>query len=133
MATQLTTTYRGNFQTEIIHGPTGDTVLTDLPPDNGGQGRKISPTDLIAASLSSCILTIMAKTAEGEGIPFEGSSIEIEKHMKENPRMIEKLKMKIKLPADISEKQEKKLKACVENCPVHRSLHPDIVIEAEYL
>lgn len=129
MAVKITAVYSGDDRVELTHGPTGSKLVTDLPPDNGGRGRNFSPTDLSAASVASCILTIMAKVAERDGIKFEGASIEIEKHMQENPRRIAKLIGHITLPAGLEPKQREKLLACVKACPVSRSLLPEIPIE----
>jgi putative redox protein len=104
-------------------------MMTDLPPDNGGKGRTFSPTDLAAASVASCVLTIMAKLAEREEIKFDGASFEIEKHMLENPRRIGSLTGVVRLPAGISPSQREKLMACVKACPVSRSLHHDIELK----
>ncbi|MCK5882925.1 MAG: OsmC family protein [Bacteriovoracaceae bacterium] len=131
MATIITTDYKGDGQCTLIHGPTGDTVVTDLPPDNGGKGRCFSPTDLFTASLSSCILTIMGEVAKRDGIEFVGSKIEIEKIMNENPRRVKKFILKISFATSVEKKHQKKLIKCIESCPVHKSLHPDIEMEVE--
>ncbi len=77
----LKAVYLGDEQVELTHEETGQKILTDLPPDNGGKGRTFSPTDLFACSLTSCILTIMAKMAERDGEDFKGTNIEFEKIM----------------------------------------------------
>ena len=129
MAFKIGGVYIGDDNVELTHGLSGSKLLTDLPPDNGGRGRTFSPTDLTAASVASCVLSIMAKVAHRDGINFEGASMEIEKHMQENPRRISALTGVIKLPAGLDAKQRDKLRACVKACPVSRSLHPDIKLE----
>lgn len=129
MATTITTKYVGDGQCELTHGPTGKNIVTDLPPDNGGKGREFSPTDLFASSLASCVLTIMGKVAERDGLPFAGSTIEIEKIMNESPRRVKRFVIRLNFAPGIDESAKKKLMKCVETCPVHRSLHPDIEIE----
>ena len=129
MSFKISAEYLGDDQVQLTHGLSGGKMLTDLPPDNGGKGRTFSPTDLAAASVASCVLTIMGKLAAREGIKFEGASIEIEKHMQENPRRIAALTGKVKLPGGITPLQREKLMACVKACPVTRSLHPDIKME----
>jgi putative redox protein len=131
MAFKISAVYAGDDQVELTHGLSGSKMLTDLPPDNGGRGRTFSPTDLAAASVASCVLSIMSKVAAREGIKFDGASFEIEKHMQENPRRIAKLTGVITLPPGLQPKQREKLLACVKACPVARSLHPDIVLEFE--
>src|SRR3989339_588672 len=122
MAVKITAKYLGDQQVELEHGTSGVRILTDLPADNGGRSRTFSPTDLLASSLASCILAIMAKVAERDGIDFKGASIQIEKHMRENPRRVEKFTGVITLPPGISVQERAKLLECVKACPVHRSL-----------
>ena len=129
MSVKITASYSGDDRVELSHGPTGEKIITDLPPDNGGRGRAFSPTDLAAASVASCVLTIMAKAAESDGLDFSGASIEIEKQMTENPRRISALKGLIRLPSGLTERQREKLMACVKACPVSRSLHPEVKVE----
>ncbi|MEF3279561.1 MAG: OsmC family protein [Elusimicrobiota bacterium] len=128
MGVKITAKYIGNDNVEVTHLPTGDKIITDLPVDNGGKGRTFSPTDLLASAVASCILTIMGVVAKRENINIEGSTIEIEKHMAENPRRVSKLVGKIKIIGS-SEEKKKKLVSVIKNCPVSKSLHPDIELK----
>lgn len=129
MATTIKTTYIGDEQVELTHGPTGDKIKTDLPPDNDGKGRTFSPTDLFTSALASCVITIMAKVAERDGLDIKGTTIDIEKHMQENPRRVSKFTGVINFSAGLEDKDKRKLLKCVEACPVHKSLHPDIEVD----
>ncbi|MEI7529061.1 MAG: OsmC family protein [Elusimicrobiota bacterium] len=129
MSVKITASYLGDDKVELVHGPSGGRLVTDLPADNGGRGRAFSPTDLTAASVASCVLSIMSKLAAREGIKFEGAAIEIEKSMTENPRRIAALTGIVTLPAGLTALQREKLLACVKACPVSRSLHPEIKLE----
>lgn len=129
--TKILSVYRGDDRVEIKH-PCGDVIITDLPPDNGGRGRNFSPTDLVASAVASCILTIMSKFAMRHGIDITGTSIEIEKHMSDNPRRIKKLCGIIKFSDTVPESEKNRLLTVVKNCPVSHSLHPDIEISFEY-
>ncbi len=133
MAFKINAVYAGDDQVELTHGLSGSRLLTDLPPDNGGRGRTFSPTDLAAASVASCVLSIMAKVAAREGIKFEGAAIELEKTMAEGPRRIAALTGTVRLPAGLTPLQREKLMACVKACPVSRSLHPDLKLELKCL
>jgi len=129
MSVKINARYAGGDQVELEHGPSKNKIMTDLPVDNGGRGRTFSPTDLLASALASCILTIMAKAAERDGVNIQGTSISIEKHMQENPRRISKFTGILTFPAGLSEEKKKKLQSYIQACPVHRSLHPDIQVE----
>ena len=122
--------YLGDEKTEITHLDTNEKLITDLPKDNGGRGRNFSPTDLLAASMGSCIVTIMAKMATRDGYEIAGAKIIVDKEMsKDSPRRVAKLTGTITFPNVITEQQKKKLMAAVKACPVHNSLHPDIVVD----
>ncbi|HAK73413.1 MAG TPA: osmotically inducible protein OsmC, partial [Sporomusaceae bacterium] len=63
MAT-IQTTYKGGLRTEAVHTQSGSALITDAPIDNHGRGEAFSPTDLLAASYGSCVLTIMGLAAQ---------------------------------------------------------------------
>jgi len=63
MAVEITGTYTGNLKMELTHGPSGAQLKTAAPVDNKGDGSSFSPTDLLAASLGSCMVTTMAIVA----------------------------------------------------------------------
>ena len=72
MAT-IQTLYLGDLRTEITHVQSGNKVMTDAPTDNNGKGEYISPTDMVAAALGSCMLTLMALAARRFGMYVPGS------------------------------------------------------------
>ena len=119
-------TYEGMLRTTAIHLDSGNSISTDAPKDNHGLGESFSPTDLVCTSLASCILTIMAIAVEKKGINIKGTSINVKKTMKNNPRMIGSIDVMIYFP----ERYDKKIKIILErsalNCPVHRSLSEKI-------
>ncbi len=128
MAVKMRSEYLGEFQTQMEHLDSGDKYKTDLPKDNGGQGRTFSPTDLLAGALSSCVLTIMGKVADRDGVDLKGTVIELEKHMQDKPRRVSKIEGKILFPEQLSDKYRAKYLKFINSCPVGQSLHPDIEV-----
>lgn len=125
--------YLGNKKTELTHEPSGTKFLTDAPVDNQGEGSSFSPTDLLGASIASCIVTIMSITAESKGYPFAGTRYQVTKSMSDNPRRIAKLNVVINLPKALTEQQRTILTRAVDTCPVKRSLHPDVEVATELI
>ena len=80
MAT-IQTLYLGDLRTEITHVQSGNRVITDAPTDNNGKGEYISPTDMVAAALGSCMLTLMGIAARRLEIDLKGTRVEIQKVM----------------------------------------------------
>lgn len=123
------TTYLGELRTEATHLQSGTTIITDAPTDNNGKGEAFSPTDLVAAALGSCMMTIMGIVARRDGIDLKGSQMEITKVMSaEPPRKIAKVVVKLSMLTDteLNEVNKAKLERAAYTCPVALSLHPDI-------
>jgi uncharacterized OsmC-like protein len=133
MAVEITGTYDGDLKMTLRHGPSGVELRTAAPVDNLGDGSSFSPTDLLAASLGACMLTTMAIVAKREGIPFEGASFRLEKHMTGAPRRVAALPVTIRMPAGLTPEQRDRLEHVARTCPVDRSLLPDIRREVEFV
>lgn len=109
------------------HGPSGDTLSTTAPKDNGGTGEHFSPTDLLTTGYGACTTTIMALWARPRGYDLNGVQYSVEKVMSaETPRRIVGLPMTIKVPDDIPEGDRASLEEAAKTCPVALSIHPDI-------
>ena len=122
----IRTTYTGQLRTEAIHVQSGNKLITDAPTDNHGKGETFSPTDLLAASLASCIFTIMGIKAEASGFRIDGATAKTWKVMSENPRRVAEVKIEFDFSMlDLDEKQKKILQGLVKVSPVPLSLHPE--------
>ncbi len=131
MSVEIHTVYEGGLRCMVKHGPSGNTLLTDAPKDNMGKGESFSPTDLMAAALGSCLVTIMGIVAKGNDLDISGTRVHVEKHMQTKPvRRIASLPATITIPADkarhLADDEKEAMEAAALSCPVHKSLHPDI-------
>ena len=125
--------YEGGLHCRLIHGPSGAVTSTDAPKDNQGKGESFSPTDLVAASLGSCMMTVMGIFAERHAINLKGASVEVLKEMIPAPdRRIGKLSVTLKMPAGIELSQRPALEKIALTCPVYKSLNPAIEIPAKF-
>ena len=131
MAT-LKTIYKGNLRTEITHNQSGNKLITDAPLDNNGKGEFFSPTDILAASLGSCMLTIMAMVAERADVDIVGTEIDTEKVMYSDPRRVGEIKITFTFPNPIDAKSMKIIEKAALTCPVYNSLNPEIKKEIIY-
>jgi putative redox protein len=119
--------YLGGLRTKSTHLKSGDIVTTDAPTDNNGKGEAFSPTDLVSAALSSCMMTIMGMLADKEGIDLKGMRSEVVKVMSANPRKIAEIKIHFSHPNLIATPEQKeKLKKAAHTCPVALSLSENL-------
>ena len=121
--------YEGNLRTSATHLQSGTTIETDAPTDNQGLAQRFSPSDLVATALGSCMLTIMGIKARDMQIDLKGVKIDIQKHMKPDPRRIVGVDVIFHFPASLNldEKTKTILERVAITCPVAKSIHPDIV------
>jgi putative redox protein len=125
--------YEGELHCVATHGPSRVTLATDAPVDNMGRGQSFSPTDLVATALGTCMLTTMGIVAQRNGWNMAGASCEVEKGMVADPiRRIGSLTVVIRMPGEFDERARATLEQTALNCPVNRSLHPDVSIPVRF-
>jgi putative redox protein len=126
MAT-ITTTYLGALRTESVHLQSGSKILTDAPTDNRGKGEAFSPTDMLATSLGTCIMTIMGIKAMDNNIDLQGTELEITKIMTNDPRRVYEVELDFYFPDKGYSVDEKNLIESVAGIsPVPLSVHKEL-------
>ena len=93
------------LRTEATHLATDTKLITDAPLDNQGLGRTFAPTDLLAVSVGSCMVTTLGIAADQFGV---------------------KLGKTITFHDNIPEKHRRNLELSALNCPAHKSLSDDV-------
>ncbi|RAR75619.1 OsmC family protein [Flavobacterium aciduliphilum] len=119
-------TYLGDLRTTSIHLQSGIESITDAPKDNNGKGAAFSPTDMVANSLATCMLTVMGIKARDLEVDFSGSTAEVTKIMATDPRRISEIHITFQMNLAADEKTKTILERTAMTCPVFYSLHPDI-------
>ena len=126
--------YEGQLRCVLTHEPSGSVIHTDAPKDNMGQGEAFSPTDLVAAALGSCMLTIMGIVAGRHHIDLKGTTVEVTKEMVSVPvRRIGGITVIFHMPSGIPQDKRAMLEAAAHSCPVHKSLHPDVQTPIQFI
>ena len=126
-----TVIYEGDLRTVATHLRSDSSIQTDAPTDNQGKGERFSPTDLVATALGSCMMTIMGIKARDMNVDLKGTSIEIEKVMKADPRRIGAVNLTFHFPQGFlaSQKEKDILERAANTCPVIYSINPDIEVK----
>jgi putative redox protein len=130
-----TVVYNGDMRTTCTHLKSGNFFETDAPVDNHGKGERFSPTDLMATSLGTCMLTVMGIKAKTMRFDLNGVEVEVEKIMKADPRRVAGINLFYHIPGElrgIDEKTKNILKNTGETCPVMLSIHPDIEVKIDW-
>ncbi len=126
--------YTGHLRCECTHVQSGTVIETDAPTDNRGKGERFSPTDTVCVALATCIVTSMALKATDMQIELADTKIAVTKHMLSDPRRIGKIEVILSFPSSlqVDEKDRIILQRVGDNCPVVKSLHPDLEVNVEY-
>ncbi len=125
--------YKGDLRCECTHLQSGSLIETDAPTDNKGKGERLSPTDTVCVALATCIITTMGIRAADMQIDLTETKIDVTKHMLSEPRRIGKIEITLHLPnTGISEKDKNTLQLIGDNCPVMKSLHPNVEVITTY-
>ena len=124
--------YDGNLRCRAIHEPSGAKLITDAPIDNMGKGESFSPTDLLATSMLTCVMTIVAIRADSRELDVTGMTGSVEKYMAANPRRISKLEVIVNLPSDLSMDDRAWLITEGCNCPVCVSVSESMEVDVTF-
>lgn len=130
-----TVVYDGELRTTCTHLKSGSSFETDAPVDNHGKGERFSPTDLMATSLATCMITVMGIKAKTMRFDLNGVKIEVEKIMRSDPRRVGGINLFFQIPdslKDVDEKTKNILKNTGNTCPVMLSIHPDIEVRIDW-
>ena len=127
--------YTGDLRTTCTHLRSHSSFETDAPIDNNGKGERFSPTDLMATSLATCMITVMGIKARTMGFDLNNVKIDVLKIMKADPRRVGGIELIFHIPdalKDIDEKTKAILRNTGETCPVMKSIHPDIEVKVDW-
>ena len=130
-----TVVYKGLLRTELTHLQSGTLIENDAPTDNKGKGERFSPTDMLATSYGSCMITTMAIRAADMNLNFDGTKIEITKIMSSDaPRRVIGIKADLFFTKlfEATAEQKEQLIRIARTCPVEKSLHPDIKLDVSF-
>ncbi len=106
----------------------GFTVMTDQPPQGGGEASAPTPFALFLASLGTCAGIYVLGFCRQRGLPTEG--IRILQKMSNNPETgkLERVDLDIQLPAGFPEKYQEALIRAASQCAVKKQLeHPPTI------
>ena len=119
--------YLGQLRSQATHLASNTTIITDAPIDNQGKGESFSPTDLCAAALATCAMTVIGIYAEKNALDVVGMKIELEKVMMSDPRRIGRIEISLTMPATNYSNEDKLIiEDLARSCPVFYSLNEEL-------
>ena len=102
----------------------GAVFTTDVAAALGGRGEQPSPAALLAATVASCMASMMAFLGARRGINTTG--ISIESGYEEGKNGLSALVFHITVPHVVAEAERSVLEAAVKGCPVGAAIAPTV-------
>ena len=131
---KISIVYEGQLRCVLTHEQSGSVIRTDAPKDNMGKGEAFSPTDLVAAALGSCMLTMRGMVAARHNIDLKGTTVDVSKEMVASPvRRIGTITVNFRMAPGIPQDKRAMLEAAAHSCPVHKTLHPDVQTPIQFI
>ena len=131
-------TREGKFTNQVFAGR--HVIHADEPLEAGGLDTGLSPYDLLCASLGACTAMTLRSYADLKGIALERVSVEL-KHEKIHAAdcaecetregKIDRIDRLITLEGDLVPQQRARLLEIADKCPVHRTLHSEVMIKTQ--
>jgi putative redox protein len=102
------------------------TIVTDEPHRLGGTDQGPAPHELLAATLASCVATMIAMYAQNHGWDLGETAVHVDYDPDAVPRGVA---VDVHLPGDLTPEQQRKLERVAETCPVRRALETGFAFE----
>jgi putative redox protein len=110
----------------------GHAVLADQPEADGGQDAGATPTELLVASLASCVAFYAGRYLLRHGLDRSGLAVTAEFTMAtDRPARVSDVRLRISVPGGIPAERRDALLAVASHCTVHNTLRqqPGVSIE----
>lgn len=109
----------------------GHKIAVDQPEAAGGADQGMTPPELLAASLGSCIGVYIVEYCHRARINCEGMTIDVAWEKASDPARIGRMRAIVDIPEGIPETRRSAVRRVAEKCLIHQTLHgrPDITIE----
>ena len=124
------------YQTRLRSG--GHRLIADEPADVGGDDAGLSPYDFLNAALGSCTAMTLRMYADHKQWPLAGVEVRL-RHEKIHATdcaecetetgKVDRIERILTLRGDLSDEQRVRLLEIADRCPVHRTLHGEIVVQ----
>lgn len=133
-------TREGPFTQDISVG--AHHLRADEPAAVGGNDSGFTPYDLLLASLGACTSMTLRMYAEQKQWPLERVTVQL-RHDKIHAKdcaeceiregKIDRIEREIRLTGNLDDAQRARLMEIADKCPVHRTLHSDVLVKTRML
>lgn len=127
--------YTSEIKTPFHH------LIADEPTAVGGKNLGPTPYDLLMASLGSCTVMTLQMYAQRKKWDLKEIVVFLDhdkvhqkdsEHFEEKSAKVSRFTRSLELSGDLDQDQRERLLEIANKCPVHRTLHEEIIIETRF-
>ncbi|MEX2592297.1 MAG: bifunctional alpha/beta hydrolase/OsmC family protein [Anditalea sp.] len=127
--------YTSEIKTPFHH------LAADEPKEVGGKNLGPTPYDLLMASLGSCTVMTLQMYAQRKKWDLEEAVVYLDhdkvhkkdsEHFEEKSAKVSRFTRFLELKGNLDQDQKERLLEIANKCPVHRTLHDEIIIETRF-
>jgi putative redox protein len=132
------TTGSEGFRTELQLGR--HTLTADEPASAGGEDAGPSPYGFLSAALAACTSMTLQMYARHKKIRLDAAAVTVVhdrlhaadcEHCATREGRVDHFRRRIRLTGELSAEQRARMAEIADRCPVHRTLHGEIIIDTE--
>ena len=110
----------------------GHASLVDQPVSDGGQDAAATPTELLVASLASCVAYYAGRYLRRHGLERSGLAVTAEFAMaQDRPARVSDVRLRISVPGTVPAQRRDALLAVASHCTVHNTLRQEPQVSLE--
>lgn len=126
------TEYKGKGRCVTVHEKTGKTFATDLHKEMGGLEENPSPSEMLAATLASCMMSMVTHIAGRKNIDLTGMKMEASPVFN-GAGKIEKMALRVTMPLPGNHPMRNALELSAQTCPVHNTMKNNVEMLIEWI
>ncbi|PQJ13120.1 osmotically inducible protein OsmC [Flavipsychrobacter stenotrophus] len=120
--------HRDHYRTHI--NTATNSLTADEPLSVGGTDEGMSPEELLAASLSACTSITLRMYADRKGYDVDEIHVNVVM-IRDKELNRTNINRKIEITGNLTDEERAKMMAIANNCPVHKILTNQIIINTE--
>ena len=126
----MTVTLDRMIHTNAVHHELGKRIGLEGCSAFGGKGEDLNPIDLVAMGVASCLMIVMAKSAEGKGIDLTGTWADTAYELKDYK--IASISVTIHAPQSLSADDRAFLEKESHRCPVYLAVKDTVAVKVAF-
>jgi putative redox protein len=124
------------FRSEVMAN--GFPLIADEPIEVGGTNLGPTPYDYLLVALGACTSMTLRMYADRKGWPLESVTTRLShtkvhardcEHVETDTGMVDHIDRSIRIEGDLDSEQRDRLLEIADRCPVHRTLHGELVVD----